>query len=173
MLAYVFSHRPASGADAQAYEDALRRFHTELAGGRPAGFVGSTTYRFADGYSDWYLVESSAALDVLNEAAVSGARAASHDTAARMAAWGSGKLLSLAQGEADLDALHEAAFAKPAGMAYGDLYAMTEPFTGRAGVALWRRMMVLGPPPEFCLVSREPVQLPAELAPEVRVRRKI
>lgn len=173
MLAYVFSHRPAPGADVQAYEDTLRRFHTELAGGTPAGFVASTTYRFADGYSDWYLVENSAGLDVLNEAAVSGARAASHDAAARMAAWGSGKLLSLAQGEADLDALHEAAFAKPAGMAYGDLYAMTEPLTAVAGVALWRRMMVLGPPPEFCLVSRGPVQLPAGLASEVRVRGKI
>jgi hypothetical protein len=173
LLAYVFSHRRATGADAQAYEDALRRFHAELAGGKPAGFVGSTTYRFADGYSDWYLVESSAALDILNEAAVSGARVAPHDAAARMAAWGSGKLLSLAQGEADLDALHEAAFAKPAGMAYGDLYAMTEPFASRPGVALWRRMMVLGPPPEFCLVSREPARLPAELALEVRVRKKV
>jgi len=173
LLAYVFSHRPATGADAQAYEDALRRFHVELAGSRPAGFVDSTTYRFADGYSDWYLVENSAALDVLNEAAVSGARAASHDTAARMAAWGSGKLLRLAQGEADLDALHEAGFAKPAGVAYSDLYAMTEPLTARPGVALWRRMMVLGPPPEFCVVSREPAQLPDELAPEMRVRRKI
>ena len=173
MLAYVFSHRPASGADVRAYEDALRRFHAELAAGTPAGFVGSTTYRFADGYSDWYQIENSAALDVLNEAAVSGARAAPHDSAARMAAWGSGKLLSLAQGEADLDALHEAGFAKPAGMAYSDLYAMTEPFTARPGVALWRRMMVLGPPPEFCLASREPAQLPAELATEVRVRRKI
>lgn len=173
MLAYVFSHRPASGTDVQAYEDALRGFHTELAGGRPAGFVASTTYRFDDGYSDWYLVENSSALDDLNQAAVSGGRAASHDAAARMAAWGSGKLLSLAHGEADLDALHEAAFGKPAGMAYGDLYAMTAPITARAGAALWRRMMVLGPPPEFCLVSREPAQLPAALAPEVRIRRKI
>ena len=157
----------------QAYEDALRRFHAELARGGPAGFVASTTYRFDDGYSDWYLVENSAALDVLNEAAVSGARAASHDAAARMAAWGSGKLLSLTQGEGDVDALHEAAFAKPPGMAYGDLYAMTAAFTAQEGVALWRRMMVLGPPPEFCFVSREPTQLPAELAPDVRIRRKI
>ena len=103
MLAYVFSHRPASGADVQAYEGALRRFHAELAAGRPAGFVDSTTYRFDDGYSDWYLVENSGALDALNEAAVSGARSSSHDAAARMAGWGSGKLLSLAQGEADLN----------------------------------------------------------------------
>src|SRR5207249_10640036 len=114
----------------------------------------------------------SAALDYLNEAAVSGARAASHDAAARMAAWGSGKLLSLAQGEADLDALHEIAFAKPAGTAYGDLYTMTAQFTARAGVALWRRMMVLGPPPEFCLVARSPVHLPAQVTPEPRTRRQ-
>lgn len=173
MLAYVFSHRPASGADVHAYEDSLRRFHAELARGRPIGFIASTTYRFDDGYSDWYLVENSAALDVLNEAAVTGARAASHDSAARMAAWGSGKLLSLAQGEAGLDALHEAAFAKPAGMQYSELYALIEPFSSRAGAALWRRMMVLGPPPEFCLVSRAPVQLPADLSPEVRVRRTV
>ena len=90
-----------------------------------------------------------------------------------MAAWGSGKLLSMAQGEADLDALHEIAFAKPAGTAYGDLYTMTAQFTARAGVALWRRMMVLGPPPEFCLVARSPVHLPAQFTPEPRTRRQI
>jgi len=95
------------------------------------------------------------------------------DAAARMAAWGSGKLLSLAQGEADLDALHEIAFAKPTGMAYGDLYTMTAQFTARAGVALWRRMMVLGPPPEFCLVARSSVHLPAQFTPEPRTRRQI
>jgi len=156
-----------------AYEGALRRFHAELAGSRPAGFVSSTTYRFSDGYSDWYLLENSAALDVLNAAAVSGARAASHDMAARMAGWGSGKLLSLAQGDPDLDALYEVAFAKPAGMAYPELYAMLEPFAARAGAALWRRMMVLGPPPEFCFVTRAPIELPAELAPTAQERRQI
>lgn len=157
-----------------AYEVALRRFHAELARARPAGFAASTTYRNNDGgYSDWYLVESSAALDSLNAAAVSGTRSAPHDAVARMAADGAGKLLSLAQGVAELDALHEAEFAKPSGMAYADLYEMLRPFTSRAGVALWRRMMVLGPPPEFCLVSPAPLALPAELAPDVRTRRQI
>jgi hypothetical protein len=173
LLAYVFSHRPAHGEDVDAYEKALRRFHAELAQAKPSGFVESTTYRFEDGYADWYLVESSAALDVLNDAAVSGARAAAHDAAARMAAGGTGKLLSLAQGEADLGATHEAGFAKPSGMPYPSLYAMLAPHTQRPGVALWRRMMVLGPPPEFCLVSREPLELPAELAPERRTRRQL
>lgn len=173
MLAYVFSHRPASGVDVAAYDEALRRFHAELSGSRLAGFVASTTYRHDGGYSDWYLVEDSAALDVLNDAAVSGTRTASHDAAARMAASGVGKLLRLAQGEPGLDALHEIGLSKPPGMSYRDLYSRLEPFTRRPGVALWRRMMVLGPPPEFCLVAREPVELPGELKPEPRARRQI
>ena len=173
MLAYVFSHRPLEGADVAAYEDSLRRLHAELAGERPKGFVRSTTYRFEDGYSDWYLVESSAALDFLNQAAVTGARSGPHDAAARLAAWGAGKLMSLAEGEPHLDSLHEAAFAKPAGMAYADLYAIVRPFATTPGAALWRRMMVLGPPPEFCLVSSDAVELPAELASEKRKRCQI
>jgi hypothetical protein len=173
-LAYVFSHRREPGADAGTYEEVLREFHAELARAKPAGFIGSTTYRFEDGgYSDWYLVEDSAALDVLNAAAVSGARSAPHDAAARMAGGGAGKLMSLAQGEADLGVLTEAGFAKPAGMAYADLYATLNSLTRRPGVALWRRMMVLGPPPEFCLVSREPLALPPMLEPEVRTRGQI
>jgi hypothetical protein len=174
LLAYVFSHRPAPGMDVVAYEDALRRFHAELARAGLSEFVASTTYRFDDGaYSDWYLVGSSAALDLLNAAAVSGARSAAHDTAARMAADGSGKLLSLAAGEADLAALHEQAFAKPAGMSYAALYEKTGPYTVHPGAALWRRMMVLGPPPEFLLVSREPISLPTLLAPVARIRGQI
>ena len=83
-LAYVFSHRPAEGLDVADYETALKRFHASLAGSPPKGFLGSSTFRTGDRYSDWYLVESSAALDFLNEAAVSGARTQAHDAAARM-----------------------------------------------------------------------------------------
>lgn len=169
MLAYVFSHRPAPDSDVAAYEEALRRWHAELARSGTAGFVKSTTYVIGDAYSDWYLVESSAALDGLNDAAVSGSRSAPHDAAARMAAGGSGKLLRLARGEADLEAPYEIGFSKPAGMPYPALYQSLERFGG----SLWRRMMVLGPPPEFCLVARSPVELPAEFAPEVRNRRQI
>jgi hypothetical protein len=169
LLAYVFSHRPAADTDVTAYEDALRRFHAELARSGAAGFVTSTTYLAGGEYSDWYLVESSAALDAINEAAVSGSRSAPHDAAARMAASGSGKLLRLANGRPDLEAPYEIGFSKPAGMPYPALYESVDHFGG----SLWRRMMVLGPPPEFCLVSRNPVELPAEFAPEVRTRRQI
>src|SRR5581483_11172100 len=170
VLAYVFSHRPAPGADVASYEEVLRAFHRALAEMRPPGFVRSMTYRLGPAYADWYLVENSAALDPLNEAAVTGARQASHDAAARLATDGVGKLLNLAAGEFDPDALVETRFAKPRGMGYGALYGALERWTHEPGTSLWRRMMVLGPPPEFTLVSSRPVELPAELNPETIFR---
>ncbi len=172
-LAYVFAHRPAPGLPAGTYEDALRRFHAALASAHPNGFIESTTYRLGDGYADWYLVANSAALDVLNDAAISGVRGPAHDAAARMAAGGTGKLMRLAGGEVNLGASYEVRFAKPAGMPYKELYEQLEQWTGEPGISLWRRMMVLGPPPEFCLVTPTPVQLPAEMNPEVVKRAPI
>src|SRR2546430_15503563 len=159
-LAYVFAHRPAPGLPAGAYEDALRRFHAALATGRTPGFIGSTTYRIGDGYADWYLVESSAALDSLNDAAVSGLRAPAHDAAAKMAANGTGKLLRLATGEPDLVARHEVRFAKPAGVAYSDLYETLDQWTPPPGVSLWRRVIGLGPPPQRLPVPSLPLARP-------------
>ena len=173
MLAYVFFHRAASGVETAAYEEALRRFHSSLAVAPPHGFIGSSTYRVGGGYADWYLVDSSAALDVLNGAAVSGARSASHDAVAHMSSDGAGKLLTRVSGAAPAGAGFEIRFSKPAGMAYRDLYERLKPWTDRAELTLWRRMMVLGPPPEFCLVAPSEVQLPAEMRPEVLRRESI
>ncbi len=173
VLAYVFSHHPAPGADIGAYEDALREFHAALAKAPVDGFVNSTTYRIGDGYSDWYLITSSAALDALNAAAVSGARAAAHDAAARWAADGVGKLLSLASGNPPTGAGFEIPFAKPAGTSYASLYGRLKPWTTEPRVSLWRRMMVLGPPPEFCMIAPSAVQLPPELRPEILERERI
>jgi hypothetical protein len=168
-IAYVFSHRPARGVEIQAYEDSLRRFHRALAQAAPRGFIASNTLRIDDGFSDWYLLESSAAMDVLNAAAVSGERTAAHDSVAGMAADGTGKLFKLAAGDHSsvLAGGFEVRFAKPPGMKYADLYARLQPWTAAPGVSLWRRMMVLGPPPEFCLVSPSEVELPEEMRAEV------
>jgi hypothetical protein len=171
VLAYVFSHRAGSGIETPTYEAALRRFHASLAGAPPPGFISSTTYRIGNGYADWYLVENSAALDPLNEAAVKGARSAPHDAVAHMATDGAGKLMILKSGSARTDSGFEIRFSKPAGMAYTELYERLKPWTDRAEVSLWRRMMVLGPAPEFCLVAPSEVQLPAEMRPEI-VRRE-
>jgi hypothetical protein len=171
LLAYVFFHRAASGVDASEYEAGLRRFHASLAGTPPPGFVGSTSYRIGDGYGDWYLVDSSAALDPLNEAAVRGARAAPHDSVAHKSADGAGKLLMLVTGDPRTEPGFEIRLSKPRGMSYGDFYKRLAPWTDRAELTLWRRMMVLGPPPEFCMVAPSELQLPAEMTPET-VRRE-
>lgn len=173
MLAYVFSHHPASGVNIAEYETALSRFHAALAGAPPAGFISSSTYRVGGGYGDWYLVESSAALDALNSAAISGARSSSHDAAARLAVDGSGKLYSLVSGGPPSEPGFEIRFSKPAGMSYADLNALLKDLTDRPGVSLWRRMMVLGPPPEFCMVAPDKLDLPRELKPEVLPRTAI
>jgi hypothetical protein len=173
VLAYVFSHRPAGGVDVADYEAALLRFHATLASAPPSGFLGSSTFKVGDLYSDWYLVGSSAALDLLNAAAVSGARTPAHDAAARMAVDGVGKLYSLVSGEPPAGSGFEIQFAKPAGMAYADHYERLRPYSSRPRVSLWRRMMVLGPPPEFCLIAPSEVELPREYRPEVLRREPI
>jgi hypothetical protein len=170
LLAYVFSHRAAKGVDIAVYEESLRQFHAALASAKPGGFLGSSTFRSGDQFSDWYVLESSTALDVLNAAAVSGARAPAHDASARMAADGVGKLFSLRAGQYFSGAGYEVRFAKPAGMAYTDLYARLQPLTAAPDISVWRRMMVLGPPPEFSIVTPSALELPPEMQPEV-VRR--
>ena len=173
MLAYLFGHQPDAHADVAVYEDVLRQFHATLAEMRPRGFDRSLTYRHGAGYTDWYLLEDSCAMDALNEAAVTGARAASHRAAARMATNGVGKLMSLVAGHVDLQAGVETRFAKPPGMAYDELYETLGRWTKLPGTALWRRMMVLGPPPEFTLVSTDRLDLPAEMRPETVLRAPI
>ena len=170
MLAYVFAHRPGPGADVGAYEGALREFHATLAAESPAGFIRSSTYRIGGGYSDWYLVEDSAALDPLNLAAVTGSRSRPHDAVAQVAVDGAGKLMTLVTGDLDMCAAHEVRFSKPAGTAYADLFQWLKTMTGAPGVSVWRRMMVLGPPPEFSLISRSPLTLPADMRPESLAR---
>ena len=167
MLAYVFFHRPAPGIEAPIYEAALRRFHDSLSSAPPLGFAGSSTYRIGQSYSDWYLVESSAALDQLNEAAVNSARSSDHDAVAHMSADGTGKLLALVSGSPRTEPGFEIRFSKPAGMTYPAFYERLKPWTDQAELTLWRRMMVLGPPPEFCLLAPSEIQLPEEMRPEI------
>ncbi|HET6312124.1 MAG TPA: hypothetical protein VFH00_14110 [Candidatus Nitrosotalea sp.] len=173
MLAYVYFHRAGPGVETPPYEAALLRFHASLASKPPPGFISSTTYRIGSGYADWYLVDSSAALDLLNEAAVDRARSAPHDAVALLSADGAGKLLMLRSGSARPQPGFEIRFSKPAGTTYRELYERLKPWTDRAEVSLWRRMMVLGPAPEFCLVAPSQLDLPDEMRPETLQREPI
>src|SRR5271157_5971651 len=108
MLAYAFWHWPQPDVTPQAYGDALIAFHVALSDHAPAGFLASAVFRASPvpwmgapdgGYLDWYLLSDSAALDGLNEAAVSPACGGAHDRAARLAAGGTAALYQHWAGE--------------------------------------------------------------------------
>lgn len=170
MLAYVFWHWPQPDIDRGAYEDHLRGFQQTLAANKSSGFQLSVVFRIRgaswlntndEAYEEWYLLDDSAAMDRLNEAAVSGACEEPHNRVAREAADGTGGLYRLREGVVNLD---EAKFAiwlsKPAGVTYKTFYADLQSLTSQPGVALWGRQMTLGPATEFCIHSQTPRELP-------------
>jgi hypothetical protein len=170
MLAFVFWHWPAPGTAPAAYEEALLAFHQELARVRPSGFDRSLGFRVdgapwvgseGKGYEDWYLVAGFAALEALNVGAVSGPLLPRHTAIAGQADGGAGGLYALAEGPPEATASEAAWLAKPKSVAYADFYAALAPERERAQASLWRRQLVLGPTPEFCLLSASPLELPA------------
>ena len=170
MLAYVFWHWPQPSIDRDAYEDHLREFQQTLAANKSSGFQQSVVFRIRgaswlntsdEAYEEWYLLDDSAAMDPLNEAAVSGACEEPHNRVAREAADGTGGLYRLREGIEDLSQANFAIWlSKPAGVSYKTFYADLQSLTSQRGVALWGRQMTLGPTTEFCIHSQTPIQLP-------------
>jgi hypothetical protein len=175
MLAYVFWHWPRSSVQSEAYEQLQRDFQRALAQAAPPGFLGSVVFRLegqaawlggAPAYADWYLVDGSAALDPLNVAAVSGACEEPHARVAGAALAGVGSLFAVRSGSAELATARSASwFAKPSGMPYETFYTTLQTVPGLDGASVWRRQMVLGPTPEFGILSASPVPLPAHFQP--------
>jgi len=143
MLAYVFWHRPRSGA--ADYEPALMDYHRALAAEAVEGFNGSSSYRVAGlpwlggdpGYEDWYLLEAAWAIDPLSEAAVSGRMQGPHRRIASQTGAMTAGLYRLEEGEPAAYP-HAAWFGRPVPEVPG---------------SRWRRQLVLGPTPEFCLLT--------------------
>jgi hypothetical protein len=169
MLAYVFWHWPCSGVDRKSYEHALLEFHRSLSAPKPAGFQSSAVFRVrgapwlpakVESYEDWYVMDGSCALDRLNEAAIASPSKEFHDRAAKRAAGGTAGLYRLRRGQIDFRQSRFAQWlSKPAGTSYDDFYASVSQWTSRPRVGLWGRQMVLGPTPEFCLLSAEKILL--------------
>jgi hypothetical protein len=170
MLAYVFWHWPQSSIDRGAYEDHVREFQQTLAVNKSSGFQQSVVFRIRgagwlntsdEAYEEWYLLDDSAAMDPLNDAAVSGACEEPHNRVARESADGTGGLYRLREG---VENLAQAKFAiwlgKPAGVSYKTFYADLQSLTSQPGVALWGRQMTLGPATEFCIHSQTQIELP-------------
>lgn len=162
MLAYLFWHWPDT-KDLAQYEASLVAFHQTLSSHAPSGFRGSRVYRHervpwiaatSPAYEDWYFVTGFDALGVLNDAAVAGARRASHDRVAQRVADGAGGVYRLVQGEFTLGAGDAMVwFRKPKGMSYPNFFQMIAPTMEAEGHTLWQRQLVLGPGPEFCMAA--------------------
>jgi len=177
MLAYVFWHWRSASVPPERYEALARAFYASLTGSPPAGLNRTVAYAIGGAswipsarpaYEEWYGVTGSAALDPLNDAAVAPAHRETHDAIARVAEGGTAGLYRLRRGVPLWEeARHAAWFSKPQGLGYADLYALLEPLT-RHG-SLWRRQMVLGAPPEFCLQTREAVVLPEPVAAATQI----
>jgi hypothetical protein len=111
------------------------------------------------GYEDWYLVEDYTALGILNEAAVGHGHRTVHDDVARRFGAGAGGLYGLVEGELGpgVDSIGAASVAvwvarTPAVQRYG-LGELLGDGMDPDRATLWRRQLVLGPAPEFCLLA--------------------
>jgi hypothetical protein len=162
VLAYVFWHRLATGADVIGYEQALERFHRSLAHRPPSGFHGSSAFRLGElpwlggggGYEDWYLVEDWSALGVLEEAAVGRGHLAAHDAAATHTGAGAGAVYRLVEGSPRLGDAAQATWvtATPRRESSGIGELLGDGIDPERD-GLWRRCLVLGPAPEYCLLA--------------------
>ena len=184
MLAYVFWHRPLDGSEVDSYEQALAHFHRSLAHAPPAGFQSSAVFRIparpaglswleGPGYEDWYFVEDYTALGVLNMAAVSHGHRTVHDAVAHRFGAGAGGLYGLIEGHPPIEpgAFDGESVAVWVGRSPGVQRRALGELLGDGMdsryASLWRRQLVLGPGPEFCLLSsnRAKLGLPAGVAP--------
>jgi hypothetical protein len=180
VLAYLFWHRPLPGVEIGAYERTHLAFHRSLAHAPPIGLRGSAVLRAAElpwlapassadvasglasvdgaGYEDWYFVEDYTALGVLNEAAVGRGHRSTHDEVARRFGAGAGGLYGLVEGDPpDPRALGAATaavwVARRPGSARRALGELLGDGIDPRQSSLWRRQLVFGPAPEFCLMA--------------------
>ena len=187
MLAYVFWHWPTAGTARPSYESAMLDFHERLRDAGSPALLRSRTFRVdgepwlpnGRGYVDWYLLDGGfAALEVLNELAVSPSLKEAHDRPAHMVAGGAGGVYRLIAGVGGVYRLIAGVgggqppvaatwLSKPGSVSYPAFHERLRRWTDRKDVTLWQRQMVLGPALEFCLQSPEPPDFPRDWRPLV------
>lgn len=173
-LAYVFWHWPRPGVSVRLYERKLGSFQSAM-GRKPILLSDLLSYRVdslpwapkgVPLYEDWYLVKDFGALGSLNDAAVSGGTKDFHDSVAKDYLMGAGGVFKLIRRNLPL---REAGYAtwieKVPGTSYQSYYEDVAKVLGSIQADLWRRQMVLGPSPQFCVHSVQTVRFPKSFRP--------
>jgi hypothetical protein len=198
VLKFVLWTWPSASADLAGFQGSRIKFHQVMAEQKVEGFLGSGLYKcdtapwagafvfenspWATGhrtvFEEWYLFHGSAALDAVNERvhAAGDAYRESHGKFLRQDLGGEcAGLYYMRQGEMEraIAGLREpecTLWFNKAYPTYDDLLARLAPAMRSSRSALWRRLLVLGPTPEFHLDLDASVELPEELKP-FRVKR--
>lgn len=174
-LAYVFWHWPRPGVSVRSYERKLSSFQSSLKSSGPTGLVDALSYR-VDGlpwgprrgplYEDWYVVEGFSALGWLNDGALAGRVKGAHDSIAKDYMKGAGGVFgAIRRGIPLSEARYATWIEKRVGTSYQAYYEEVASKAGKRRTDLWRRQMVLGPSPQFCIHSDEEVNLPRSFKP--------
>jgi hypothetical protein len=130
-----------------------RQLEPPIRGATAAG--GPTAEEAGPAYEDWYLVDDFTALGILNEAAVAHGHRSAHDEVAHRFGGGAGGLYGLLEGHASLGEESRLAIwiTRPAGAGRAELGELLGDGIEPQRSSLWRRALVLGPAPEYCLLA--------------------
>ncbi|AAY81139.1 hypothetical protein [Sulfolobus acidocaldarius] len=176
MLAYIFWHEKGEEFEEDEYNKALLEFHTyynrEV---RIEGYLGSMVVKVYkvpwsnnDAYEDWYFIESSKSLDLLNDSITSNKETKEiHDKIARMARNGKGGLYKLINGDPLSPSFpHAVWISKPVGVSYDVFYTEIKDIQGN----LWRKQLAMAPMSEFCIFSKKEIRVDEKFSPIVQKR---
>lgn len=171
MLAYVFWHQRGSEFTENEYHDALISFHKYYNNNvKIEGYLGSMVVKVDNvpwsnesAYEDWYFIESSKILDMLNDSIVNDPNIKRvHDIIAKMARNGRGGLYKLLRGEFKTPLLKYAYWiSKPLGLKYEDFYTEIYAFAKN----LWRKQLAMSPLTEFVIFSNEEIDINQKFSP--------
>ena len=177
MIAYVFWHWRDPRIEEIAYQQLLINFHERLHRHKPSGFLDSAVFQMEQApwsgmeletYEEWYILENSSAIDALRILMEKGRCKEHHERFKQWDTGGIGGLYSLQQEPLHFDCtMIQAAhwFSRPTGVTEEALQMMLQNQRQQEPGYCWRRILLLGPAPEFCWQSSIDARYLDPLAP--------